>query len=59
MEMDEDKMYEQLQKQHGQLLENREKEKYVEMRRKINMEKESRDRQMKEEQHRKKMESRE
>ncbi len=46
MEVEEDKMYEELQKQHAKLLEEREIEKASEIRRKIMQEKSSRDKQL-------------
>lgn len=55
----EDRMYENLQDQHLKLLEQREREKMEEIRRKIGAEKNSRDKQLKEEKHRKRHEERE
>lgn len=52
-------MYEGLQEQHVKLLEDREHEKHREMKSKIMMEKESRDKQLHEEKMRKKVEQRE
>jgi len=49
----EDRMYENLQEQHLKLLEQREVEKHDEIKRKIDAEKASRDKQLKEEKHRK------
>ncbi len=57
--VDEDRMYEGLQKQHISLLERREMEKNEEMRRKILQEKMSRDKQLKEEKKRRKRENKE
>lgn len=52
-------MYEELQDQHIKLLEEREGEKQQEMKRKIMQEKSSRDKQLYEEKHRKKVENKE
>ena len=52
-------MYEKLQEQHIKLLEDREIEKQQEMKRKIMQEKNSRDKQLYEEKHRKKVEDKE
>lgn len=49
-------MYEQLQDEHLKLLEEREKEKQEELKRKIMLEKNSRDIQLHEEKHRKRVE---
>ena len=56
IEKEEGKMYETLQEQHIRLLEEREKEKNEEMKKKIQLEKESRDRQLLDEKSRKKQE---
>jgi sorbitol-specific phosphotransferase system component IIBC len=57
--VEEDHMYEGLQKQHISLLEQREIEKNEEMRRKIRLEKESRDKQLQEEKYKKKRDHKE